>query len=133
MELVSWRIRFFLHKRKYVFFVFNFVNGRNNHKLFQAEIITNYFKHKLYSRMIYAARPHLSMALQPFVGLSPLFSFLIYTQSAGLLGRRISQSKNLYLYTEQHRHRISAHRHPCLEWDSNPRPQCSSGRRQFMS
>jgi hypothetical protein len=25
-----------------------------------------------------------------------------------------------------------AHRHPCLDWDSNPRPQCSSGRRRFM-
>jgi hypothetical protein len=24
------------------------------------------------------------------------------------------------------------HRHPCLEWDSNPRSQRSSGRRQFM-
>jgi hypothetical protein len=23
-------------------------------------------------------------------------------------------------------------RHPCLEWDSNPRSQCSSGRRQLM-
>jgi hypothetical protein len=30
------------------------------------------------------------------------------------------------------KHRINAHRHPCLEWDSNPRSQCSSERRQFM-
>jgi hypothetical protein len=30
-------------------------------------------------------------------------------------------------YTEQHRHRINAHRHPCHEWDSNPRSQCSRG------
>jgi hypothetical protein len=29
-------------------------------------------------------------------------------------------------------HRINAHRHPCLEWDSNPRSQRSSERRQFM-
>jgi hypothetical protein len=28
-------------------------------------------------------------------------------------------------------HRINAHRHPCLEWDSNPRPQRSSERREF--
>jgi hypothetical protein len=28
--------------------------------------------------------------------------------------------------------RINAHRHPFLEWDSNPRPQCLSGRRQLM-
>jgi hypothetical protein len=29
-------------------------------------------------------------------------------------------------------HRINAHRHPCLEWDSKPRSQCSNGRRRFM-
>jgi hypothetical protein len=29
-------------------------------------------------------------------------------------------------------HRINAHRHPYLEWDSNPRHQCSSWRRRFM-
>jgi hypothetical protein len=28
--------------------------------------------------------------------------------------------------------RISAHRHPCLEWDSDPRSQCLNGQRQFM-
>jgi 2-C-methyl-D-erythritol 4-phosphate cytidylyltransferase/2-C-methyl-D-erythritol 2,4-cyclodiphosphate synthase len=33
--------------------------------------------------------------------------------------------------TEQHKHRINAYRHPCLEWNSNPQPQCSSGRRRF--
>jgi hypothetical protein len=27
---------------------------------------------------------------------------------------------------------INAHIHPCLEWDSNPRFQCSSGRRRLM-
>jgi hypothetical protein len=26
-----------------------------------------------------------------------------------------------------------AHRHPCLEWDPNPRSQCLSGRRRFMT
>jgi hypothetical protein len=29
-------------------------------------------------------------------------------------------------------HRIKADRYICLEWDSNPRSQCSSERRQFM-
>jgi hypothetical protein len=33
------------------------------------------------------------------------------------------------IYREQHKHGINAQKHPCLEWDSNPRPQCSSGRR----
>jgi hypothetical protein len=26
----------------------------------------------------------------------------------------------------------NTNRHPCLEWDSNPRSQCSRGRRHFM-
>jgi hypothetical protein len=38
-----------------------------------------------------------------------------YTQSVGLLGRGISQSQGMYLHTEQHKRRINAHRHPCLE------------------
>jgi hypothetical protein len=57
------------------------------------------------------------------VDLSRFLSFLIYIQSVGLLGRGISPSQGLYLHTEQQKHRINAHRHPCLEWDSNPRPQ----------
>jgi hypothetical protein len=35
-------------------------------------------------------------------------------------------------YTGQHKYRINAHKHPCLEWDWNPRSQRSSGRRQLM-
>jgi hypothetical protein len=58
--------------------------------------------------------------------------FWFYTQSVGLLGWGISPSQGLYLHTEQHKHRINAHRHPCLEWDSNRRSQCSSGRRRRM-
>jgi hypothetical protein len=34
--------------------------------------------------------------------------------------------------TGQHKHRRNAHRHPCLEWDSNPCSQCSNRRRHFM-
>jgi hypothetical protein len=26
------------------------------------------------------------------------------------------------LHTEQHKHRINTHGHPCLEWDTNPIP-----------
>jgi hypothetical protein len=47
------------------------------------------------------------------------FSFSISTQSVGLLGRGISPSQGHYLHTEQHKHRINAHRHPCIECDSN--------------
>jgi hypothetical protein len=50
-----------------------------------------------------------------------IFSFLIYTQSVGLLGRAISLSQGRYLYTQKHEDRINAHRYPHLEWESNPR------------
>jgi hypothetical protein len=33
---------------------------------------------------------------------------------------------------DQHKQRINAHRHSCLEWDSKSRSQCSSGSRRFM-
>jgi hypothetical protein len=43
------------------------------------------------------------------VDLGSFFSFLIYTQPVGLLGRWINQSQGCYLHTEQHEHRINAH------------------------
>jgi hypothetical protein len=70
------------------------------------------------------------MALQPF-GPGRFFNFLILTQLVGILGRGISPSQRRYLHTEQRKHRINAHKHLCLEWDSNPRPQCSSGPRRY--
>jgi hypothetical protein len=69
----------------------------------------------------------LSMALQHFVGPWPLFSFLILYPVG-----RTSPSQVLYLYTEQYKYRINAQRYPCFEWDSNQRPQCSSGWRRYM-
>jgi hypothetical protein len=69
----------------------------------------------------------LSIDLQPFVRLGGFFSFLIFSQLVGLLGRGISPSQGRYLHTDEHKHRTNAHRHPCLEWDSNPRSQRSSG------
>jgi hypothetical protein len=66
---------------------------------------------------------YLSIALQPLAGSWLRFQFLdLFTQSVGLLGRGISPSQVRYLHTGQHKHRINAHRHPCLEWDSSPRP-----------
>jgi hypothetical protein len=59
-------------------------------------------------------------------------SVLNLRQSAGFLARGISPSQGRYLHREQHKHRINSHRHPCLEWDSNPRSQCSRGRRHFI-
>jgi hypothetical protein len=66
---------------------------------------------------------HLSVYGFTALELGRFFSFLIHTQSVGLFGWGIGPSQGLYLHTEQHRHRINAHRHPCLEWDSSPRSQ----------
>jgi hypothetical protein len=55
------------------------------------------------------------------VDLGRFFSFLIYTESVGLLGRGISPSQDRYLHTE-HKHRINAHKYPFLEWESNMIP-----------
>jgi hypothetical protein len=48
---------------------------------------------------------------------------------AGLFGRCTSPSQGCYLHTE---HKQNKRTHSCLVWDSNPRSQCSSRRRQFM-
>jgi hypothetical protein len=44
----------------------------------------------------------------------------------------MSPSPDRYLHTGQHKYRINANRHPYLEWNSNPRSQRSSERKQFM-
>jgi hypothetical protein len=69
------------------------------------------------------------MARQTFPDLGRFFIILIYTQWVGLLGREIRPSQGRCLHTEQHKRRITVHRHQYLEWDSNPRSQCSSERR----
>jgi hypothetical protein len=72
-----------------------------------------------------------SVSLQHFVEPWPFLQFRnFFTQTVGLLGREISLSQGRYLNTGQHKHRIKTHRHPCLEWDSNPRSQRSSQRRR---
>jgi hypothetical protein len=48
------------------------------------------------------------MVLRPLLDLDRFFSFLIHTQSVGLLERGISPSQGRYLPTEQHKHRINA-------------------------
>jgi hypothetical protein len=65
---------------------------------------------------------YLPTTVQPFVGSSPLFSFLIlYT--AG----RTSWTGDKPVARPLPTHRINAHRHLCLEWDSKPQPQCRAG------
>jgi hypothetical protein len=71
------------------------------------------------------------MVLQPF-GPWPLFSLLILYSAGRTPWTGICPSQGRYLHTEQHKHRINAHRHACFKWDSNPRSQCSSTWRRFM-
>jgi hypothetical protein len=76
-----------------------------------------------------------SMALRAHSGLWPLIQFLnnFFSQTVVLLGRAISPSQSLYLITGQHKQNKRLHtKHQCLEWDSNPRSQCPSERREFM-
>jgi hypothetical protein len=51
--------------------------------------------------------------------------------SVGLLGRVISSSQGLYLYTNKEK-RTYTNRHPYPEWNSNPRSRRPSERRQCM-
>jgi hypothetical protein len=46
-------------------------------------------------------------------------SYSIYSRYNSLDGGS-AHRKDRYLHTEQHKHRINAHRYPCLEWNSNP-------------
>jgi hypothetical protein len=63
----------------------------------------------------------------PFLNLGRFLSFLIFC-TVGRTPWARDQPVARLLST----HRINAHWHPCLEWDSKPRSQCSSRRRQFM-
>jgi hypothetical protein len=70
-----------------------------------------------------------------FLGPWPLLQFRnLFSTDGRLLGRLNSSSEGRYLHRGQQKHRINArtHTHPCLEWDSNPRSQRSSERRQHM-
>jgi hypothetical protein len=60
-------------------------------------------------------------------------SFLIFYTVGRTPWMEISSLQGLYLHTGQHKHRINAHRHPCLKWDSNPRSQCSNEWRKVMT
>jgi hypothetical protein len=68
---------------------------------------------------------YLSMDLQPFVAPWPHFKFLnpIHSRQDSVDGG--SARRKAATYTEINTNRINAHRHPCLEWDSNPRSQRS--------
>jgi hypothetical protein len=79
------------------------------------------------------------LALQPNSDLSRLhetsvsLQLLDLGQSVGLIGRMISSSQGLYLYTntDKRTHNINT-KYSCPEWNSNPRSRSPSERRQFM-
>jgi hypothetical protein len=77
---------------------------------------------------------HSSMILQPFVGPWLLLKFrnLFYTdgRTPWTSDRPVARPLPTHRTTQTQNKRT--HRHPCLEWDSKPRPQCWSGRRLFM-
>jgi hypothetical protein len=68
-----------------------------------------------------------SPCLSSPLDLGRFFSFLIlYTV------RKTPWTQGRYLHIEQHKHRINANRHPCLECDSKPQSQCSSATTVIM-
>jgi hypothetical protein len=73
---------------------------RYNGSLYYDCIQTNSFIYSFIHHLLYS----------PLFGPGVFFSFVIlFTQTAGLLGRVISPSQGLYPHTGQHKHRINAH------------------------
>jgi hypothetical protein len=72
-------------------------------------------------------------ALAVSMKLSVSLQLLDLGQPVGILGRVISSLQGLYLYTntEKRTHNTNT-KHPCPEWDSNPRSRRQLERRQFM-
>jgi hypothetical protein len=69
----------------------------------------------------------------PLLDLGCFFSFLIlYTVGTTPWTGDQPVARPLPARTGQHKHRIKAHRHPCLKWDLKQSSQCLSGRKQFM-
>jgi hypothetical protein len=72
------------------------------------------------------------MALQPFVGPWPLFSFLIlYTvgRTPWMGDQTVERPLPIYRTSQTHN---KWDKHPYLEWNSNPRSQYSTERTHFM-
>jgi hypothetical protein len=64
--------------------------------------------HVVFSTFIHSFFIHQRL-YSSLLGPGLFFSFVIYTQSVGLLERVISALKGRYLHTGQHKHRINAH------------------------
>jgi hypothetical protein len=73
----------------------------------------------------------ISPSLSPYDCAARFFSLLILYTVGRTLWTGNQPVQGRYLHTEQHKHRTNTHRHRCLEWNPNPRPQCWSGWRRF--
>jgi hypothetical protein len=83
--------------------------------------------HLVFASLSVCLSIYLSMVLYSL--LSRFFSFLnFYTDSSTPWMGHQPVSRPLPTRRTKKKHRIKAYRHPCLEWVSNPRSQCSSGR-----
>jgi hypothetical protein len=85
-------------------------------------------------RSYYHSFIHSSTALQPFVGPWPLPEFRNLSYTDGIIPWTGDQpvGRPLPTHSTTQTQNKSIHRHLCFECDSNPRPQCSSEKRQFM-
>jgi hypothetical protein len=72
----------------------------------------------------------LSLWLYSSLAIGRFFCFLLFLYTVGRTPWTGDQLVARPLPT--HKQRMNVHRHPCLDWDPNPRPQSSSGRRRFM-
>jgi hypothetical protein len=77
---------------------------------------------------------HSSMALQSFVGPWHLLQFrnLFYTDGRTPWTSDQPVARSLPTHRTTQTQKKGTHKHPCLEWVSNPRSKRSSERRQFM-
>jgi hypothetical protein len=77
---------------------------------------------------------HSSMALEFFVGPWPFLRFrnLFYTDDRTIWMSDQPVARPLTTHRTTQTQNKRTHRHPWLEWNSNPRSQCSSERRQLM-
>jgi hypothetical protein len=76
---------------------------------------------------------HPSMAFLPLWTLCRFFSFLILYavhRTSWTGDQPVARSLPTHKTAQMQNKRTQ--RHPCLQWDSNPRSQCSSGRRRSI-
>jgi hypothetical protein len=71
-------------------------------------------------------------ALQPIMNLGLRFYNFLIKQTVGRTPWAGDQPTANPLPTQDNTNRIYSDIHPCLEWYSNPWPQCLSGWRQFI-